>query len=149
MTDVQRQRKPSRNGAASGLRGLRVLVVDDDLGVCRSLRDLLAAEGCEVQVATDGLRALEMIESQPPDIVVSDVVMPDLDGYELFMEVRRRGTIAGDPDDRLLLRPRSRHQAQPPRGARERHLQEAGRPGAPEAGDSRADRSRFRRRRLG
>jgi len=70
-----------------------VLVVDDDLGVCRSLRDLLVAEGCQVLVATDGLRALETLNRSSVDIVVSDVVMPDLDGYDLFMEIRRRGTI--------------------------------------------------------
>ncbi len=93
MTDVRRD--PAANGPAQGfgLRGLRVLVVDDDLGVCRSLRDLLTEEGCEVHVATDGLRALETLETTEVDIIVSDVVMPDLDGYELFMEVRRRGSI--------------------------------------------------------
>ena len=75
-----------------GLQGLRVLVVDDDLGVCRSLRDVLLAEGCEVLVASDGLRALEILNRTTVDIIVSDVVMPDLDGYDLFMEVKRRGT---------------------------------------------------------
>jgi PAS domain S-box-containing protein len=93
MTDVKPGREWRDAASADGLRGLRVLVVDDDLGVCRSLRDLLVAEGCEVHVATDGLRALETIESTAIDIVVSDVVMPDLDGYDLFMEIRRRGSI--------------------------------------------------------
>jgi PAS domain S-box-containing protein len=94
MTDVQREAPaplPARV-AHSGLEGLRVMVVDDDLGVCRSLRDLLAAEGCDVVVATDGLRALEILNRMAVDIIVSDVVMPDLDGYDLFMEVRRRGS---------------------------------------------------------
>lgn len=92
MADVQRVREGDAAASTEGLRGLRVLVVDDDLGVCRSLRDLLAAEGCEVRVATNGLRALEALEQSPVDIVVSDVVMPDLDGYQLFMEIRRRGS---------------------------------------------------------
>ncbi len=93
MTDVSRAvtRSVPRTGDG-GLKGVRVLVVDDDLGVCRSLRDLLAAEGCDVLVATDGLRALEVLNHSPVDIIVSDVVMPDLDGYDLFMEVKRRGT---------------------------------------------------------
>lgn len=93
MTDVTRAvtRSAPRTGD-SGLHGVRVLVVDDDLGVCRSLRDLLAAEGCDVLVATDGLRALEVLNRTTVDIIVSDVVMPDLDGYDLFMEVKRRGT---------------------------------------------------------
>jgi len=93
MTDVSRAvPKGATRPAGGGLEGVRVLVVDDDLGVCRSLRDLLAAEGCEVVVATDGLRALEVLNRTAVDIIVSDVVMPDLDGYDLFMEVKRRGT---------------------------------------------------------
>lgn len=92
MTDVSRSSKPTPRPERSGLEGVRVLVVDDDLGVCRSLRDLLVAEGCEVLVATDGLRALEVLNGTSVDIIVTDVVMPDLDGYDLFMEVKRRGT---------------------------------------------------------
>ena len=72
------------------LAGLTILVVDDDLGVCYSLRDLLREEGCEVEVATDGLDALKVLARRKVDIVVSDVVMPDLDGYDLYMEVRER-----------------------------------------------------------
>lgn len=94
MTDVSRSSaaRPAPRSGGSGLEGVRVLVVDDDLGVCRSLRDLLVAEGCEVLVATDGLRALEVLNGTSVDIIVTDVVMPDLDGYDLFMEVKRRGT---------------------------------------------------------
>jgi len=92
MTDVQRGTPAAARGSRSGLEDLRVLVVDDDLGVCRSLRDLLSAEGCDVVVASDGLRALEVLNHTTVDIIISDVVMPDLDGYDLFMEVRRRGS---------------------------------------------------------
>jgi PAS domain S-box-containing protein len=70
------------------LQGLRILVVDDDLGVCQSLRDLLTQEGCEVVVATGGREALEKLAKAPVDLVLSDVVMPDLDGHELFLQVR-------------------------------------------------------------
>jgi PAS domain S-box-containing protein len=69
------------------LAGMRILVVDDDLGVCQSLRDLLTQEGCEVLVATGGREALERIAQAPVDLVLSDVVMPDLDGHELFQRV--------------------------------------------------------------
>jgi len=74
------------------LRGLRVLVVDDDLGVCQSLRDLLRQEGCDVLTAAGGIEALRVLDHTDVDIVVSDVVMPDLDGYDLFMEIKQRGT---------------------------------------------------------
>jgi len=72
------------------LSGIRILVVDDDLGVCQSLRDLLTQEGCEVLVATGGREAIARLESSVVDLVLSDVVMPDLDGYQLFQEVSRR-----------------------------------------------------------
>src|SRR5215831_13181879 len=98
MTDL---RAPTSGGSTRGtvtaqgepeLRGIRILVVDDDLGVCQSLRDLLTQEGCEVVVATGGREALTRLESMAIDLVLSDVVMPDLDGYQLFQEVRRRYT---------------------------------------------------------
>jgi PAS domain S-box-containing protein len=73
------------------LQGLRVLVVDDDLGVCQSVRDLLVEEGCEVVMAGGGMEALAIFDRERIDIVVSDVVMPDLDGYDLFMEIKQRG----------------------------------------------------------
>ena len=69
------------------LAGMRILVVDDDLGVCQSLRDLLTQEGCDVLVATGGREALEKLEKERVDLVLSDVVMPDLDGHELFNRV--------------------------------------------------------------
>jgi PAS domain S-box-containing protein len=69
------------------LAGMRILVVDDDLGVCQSLRDLLTQEGCDVLVATGGREALEKLAKERVDLVLSDVVMPDLDGHELFNRV--------------------------------------------------------------
>ena len=81
--------------ATRALNGLRLLVVDDDLGVCYSLRDLLTEEGGTVEVATNGLEALKVLdrcalEPHPFDMVLSDVVMPDLDGYDLYMEAKER-----------------------------------------------------------
>lgn len=71
------------------LEGLRLLVVDDDLGVCRSLRDLLREQRCVVDVAPDAKRALELLGQKEYDLVLSDVVMPDMDGYELFKTVKK------------------------------------------------------------
>ena len=90
MTDLRARRAPKVPPRDPDLVGIRILVVDDDLGVCQSLRDLLTQEGCEVLVATGGREALTRLESADVDLVLSDVVMPDLDGYQLFHELRQR-----------------------------------------------------------
>lgn len=71
------------------LSGLRVLIVDDDANVCGSLKDLLAAEGCCVETADSGVHGLERLQGQSFDLVLSDVVMPDMDGYELYQAVKK------------------------------------------------------------
>ena len=70
------------------LSGLRVLVVDDDAHICESLKDLLEGERCCIETAPSGARAVEWLERQPFDLVLSDVVMPDMDGYELYQTVK-------------------------------------------------------------
>jgi PAS domain S-box-containing protein len=72
------------------LEGVRVLVVDDDAGICRSLAEILTAEGCSVETARDGAEALARVESSHFDVVLTDVVMPKMDGHELFCEIRER-----------------------------------------------------------
>ena len=72
------------------LSGLKVLVVDDDAGICDSLRDLLTAERCCVEIAASGIFALEWLRRKEFDVVLTDVVMPDMDGYELYQAVKRQ-----------------------------------------------------------
>jgi len=72
------------------LAGARVLVVDDDAGVRESLAELLTSEGCSVSKSGNGREALDELSRQSYDLVLSDVVMPEMDGYELFQETRRR-----------------------------------------------------------
>ncbi len=71
-----------------GLAGLRVLVVDDDLGICRSLQELLQKERCRVATAPSGNKAMEVLEKSEFDLILSDVVMPDMDGYALYHAVK-------------------------------------------------------------
>ncbi|MBI3781825.1 MAG: response regulator [Deltaproteobacteria bacterium] len=77
---------------ADSLAGIRALVVDDDAAVRNSVRDLLQCEGAQVLTAENGLEALHIFEQAPIDVIISDVVMPDLDGYDLYMEIKRRST---------------------------------------------------------
>lgn len=78
------------NGAAPSIAGLSILVVDDDLGVCQSLAELLRHQGCDATIATSALEGLRLATEQRFDLVVSDVVMPDMDGYDLYMELKER-----------------------------------------------------------
>lgn len=67
----------------------RVLLVDDDGAVVSSLRRALALEGYEVLVAEDGQAALELAETQAPDLVVLDLMLPGLDGVEVCQRLRQ------------------------------------------------------------
>jgi signal transduction histidine kinase len=68
---------------------MNVLIIDDDPIGRRVLRLTLAAHGHEVCEAVDGVEALEILHRQPVDIVISDILMPRKDGYQLCYELRR------------------------------------------------------------
>ena len=70
---------------------MRILVVDDDRAVRESLRRSLSFNGYSVELAQDGLEALDLIASDRPDAVVLDVMMPRLDGLEVCRQLRSTG----------------------------------------------------------
>jgi two-component system response regulator MprA len=78
---------------------MRILVVDDELAVRESLRRALALDGHDVVLASDGREALATIARSAPDLVVLDVLMPELDG----LEVCRRLRASGDRTPVLML----------------------------------------------
>lgn len=67
-----------------------ILVVDDDEQVCRILCDLFRIEGYTVASASNGREALEQIDQSMPDLVVSDIQMPVMDGFELYRILREK-----------------------------------------------------------
>ena len=67
----------------------RVLVVDDNEDLAEGLADLVARLGHEVQVAFDGPTALQMVEQFHPDVVMLDIGLPILDGYEVARRMRK------------------------------------------------------------
>ena len=69
-------------------QGEHVLVVDDDPFIARLLEIELRAAGYEVAVAGDGLQALEAAQARSPDLVLADVMMPNMDGFELTRRLR-------------------------------------------------------------
>ncbi len=66
----------------------RVLVVDDEAPIVELLRGYLAAEGMDVVVAQDGPSAVEAVRERRPDVVVLDVMLPGMDGFEVLRQVR-------------------------------------------------------------
>jgi DNA-binding NarL/FixJ family response regulator len=69
---------------------LKILVVDDDLGTRLSISDYLELSGYSVIMANDGQEALAMVEEYHPDLIVTDIVMPRMNGYELVRRVRQQ-----------------------------------------------------------
>jgi DNA-binding response OmpR family regulator len=85
----ERGAREGRAGDGVSLQGRRVVVADDDPAVVWFLSGILKAVGAEVFEAHDGERAFELTASLWPDLVVSDVLMPKLDGFSLCHEIKR------------------------------------------------------------
>ena len=68
----------------------RILVVEDNEPLLGAIRATLEVEGYVVHTATDGEKALQVLEEVCPDLIVADIMMPNMDGYALYREVRAR-----------------------------------------------------------
>jgi CheY-like chemotaxis protein len=71
----------------------RILVVDDIPDNCFLLQTVLESEGYEVDVANNGRVALESIASHPPDLVLLDVMMPEMNGFEVTRRLRQNSDL--------------------------------------------------------
>lgn len=80
-----------------GDRSREVLIVDDDPATRALFRRLLAREGWAVREAADGARALALIGEHPPGLVVLDLMMPNIDGFEVLRRLRDSSDCAGIP----------------------------------------------------
>jgi NO-binding membrane sensor protein with MHYT domain/ActR/RegA family two-component response regulator/two-component sensor histidine kinase len=79
------------------LTGVRVLVIDDAPDTLDVLEQILAYSGAATMTAPGAGAALALLEHEVPDVIVSDVGMPDVDGFELMRRIRRRAATAGIP----------------------------------------------------
>ncbi|WP_239031705.1 hybrid sensor histidine kinase/response regulator [Geomonas diazotrophica] len=77
----------TENSAAA--RQHRILIVDDSPTQAKLLEQMLAEQGYRVSSARNGSEALQIIASVPPDLVISDILMPEMDGFELCRQVRQ------------------------------------------------------------
>ncbi|MGH9063635.1 MAG: response regulator transcription factor [Acidimicrobiales bacterium] len=70
----------------------RVLLVEDDPNIVDLIRSNLAVRGFDTVVSADGSRALKLLETEQPDIVLLDLMLPEIDGFDLCRQVRERST---------------------------------------------------------
>ena len=88
---------------------VKIMVVDDDVNICELLRLYLEKEGCDPVVVSDGVAALEAFDTVKPDLILLDVMMPRLDGWQVCREIRKKSqcpiimlTAKGEVFDRVL-----------------------------------------------
>ncbi len=72
----------------------RALVVEDDPNIVDLIRSNLAVRGFDTVVSTDGSRALQLLDTEAPDIVLLDLMLPEVDGFELCRQIRERSGVA-------------------------------------------------------
>lgn len=82
----------------------RVLIVDDDPDIVEIVRINLEAAGFETLAAGDGAEGLEKVTADQPDLVVLDVLMPEMDGWEVLRRIERNPETAGVPVVMLTCR---------------------------------------------
>ena len=87
----------------------KILVVDDDLNICELLRLYLTKEGYNVVIANDGVAAVTMFQEESPSLVLLDIMLPKLDGWQVCREIRKFSetpiimlTAKGEVFDRVL-----------------------------------------------
>ena len=76
---------------------MKLLIVDDHPINLRLLRAQLEAEGHEIEEARNGVEAIDLLRQRPFDAVISDILMPQMDGFRLCLEIRKTDAIAGMP----------------------------------------------------
>src|SRR5437588_4236241 len=88
---------PERSGPGKPARGPMVLVVDDDSTVREVVRINLEMEGYTVREAANAEEGLEAVEDDAPDLILLDVMMPEVDGWEMLRRVQERHGIGSIP----------------------------------------------------
>jgi two-component system KDP operon response regulator KdpE len=72
----------------------KALLVEDDPNIVDLVRSNLAVRGFDTVVSTDGMRALQLLETEEPDIVLLDLMLPEADGFDLCRQIRERSSVA-------------------------------------------------------
>ena len=71
--------------------GKTILIIEDDMGIRTILRDSLISQGYDAVMAADGIKGLEMAKDLIPDLIILDVMLPHMDGFEVCKRIRKDG----------------------------------------------------------
>ncbi len=82
---------------AANLAGLKVMVIDDSNTIRRSAEIFLVQAGCKVILAEDGFDALAKISDHQPEVILVDIMMPRLDGYQTCALIKKNARFANTP----------------------------------------------------
>ena len=87
----------------------KILVVDDDQNICELLRLYIEKEGFDVVIANDGRKAIELFDAENPDLILLDIMLHELDGWQVCREIRKKSqcpiimlTAKGEVFDKVL-----------------------------------------------
>ena len=87
----------------------KIMVADDDSNICELLRLYLEKEGFDTVLAENGALALELFDREKPDLILLDIMMPQLDGWQVCREIRKKSqcpiimlTAKGEVFDKVL-----------------------------------------------
>ncbi len=87
----------------------RILIVDDDLNICELLRLYLEKDGFQTEIVSDGLEAIEVFKNAKADLVLLDIMLPGIDGWQICREIRKTSqtpiimlTAKGETFDKVL-----------------------------------------------
>ena len=100
---------PSTQQSTANVLAPLVLVVDDSITVRRVTQRLLKREGFRVALANDGLHALEVLAQEKPDVVLSDIEMPRMDGFDLLRNIRNDANLRALPVIMITSRIAEKH----------------------------------------
>ena len=109
-TDFRARTEPVMPREKTDTRSV-ALVVDDSITVRRVTQRLLERNGMRVLTARDGVDAMEMLQEHTPDIILLDIEMPRMDGYEVATQVRADARLAGIPIIMITSRVGEKHRA--------------------------------------
>jgi CheY-like chemotaxis protein len=75
----------------------RILVIDDDLNMRETIRDVLSGNDYDIYIAPDGKEGMALHSSTPFDLIITDIIMPDMDGIEVILQLKKN-----HPDTKII-----------------------------------------------